>query len=202
MEETKDKNDQNDGSKKASEESLTETVMERKETFDSEQSLTNDQSRKLSSDTNISKKEENIENRQSSSSGPPQISQHLPTQRRLNKLRDHSSTVFPAGCMGCPENPPSDQICSPRRLLDPVESKEQTGLIDNMPKKRPSSAKPLPFIRNPLTGVGMDVEEVKRLPRRREGNPLLGEGYDCEIKPTPNTSNGRIPPGGYSKGLW
>lgn len=25
----------------------------------------------------------------------------VPTPRRINKLRDHSSNIFPAGCMGC-----------------------------------------------------------------------------------------------------
>lgn len=35
-----------------------------------------------------------------------------------------------------------------------------------------------------------------------DGNPLLGTGYETPPNATPSGSSGRIPPGGYSKGLW
>ncbi|GJQ69196.1 hypothetical protein Trydic_g6347 [Trypoxylus dichotomus] len=124
-----------------------------------------------------------------------------PTPRRVNKLRDHNSTIFPVGCMGCREDPPSDHIASPRRFLDPFEAKDHIGHIDNTPKKRPVSAKPNNISRNPLTGVGVDDDEVKKPfgRRRADGNPLLGEGYETKSV-TPSCT--RIPPGGYSQGLW
>ncbi|KAK9701809.1 THAP domain [Popillia japonica] len=114
-----------------------------------------------------------------------------PTPRRVNKLRDHNSTIFPVGCMGCREDPPSDHITSPRRFLDQVEAKDHIGHIDNTPRKRPSSAKPNNS-RNPLTGVGVTDDLKKPIGRRRvDGNPLLGEGYETKDA-TPSCT--RIPP--------
>lgn len=84
---------------------------------------------------------------------------------RLNKRKDLQSTVFPVGCMGCKEDPPSDQA-SPRRFLDAKEAKQdQSGHIDSTPKKRPSSAQPN---RNILTGAGIE-DEVRRTSSRRKG---------------------------------
>lgn len=64
-------------------------------------------------------------------------------------------------------------------------------------EKRPSSS-----YRNPLTGTGLssnDEYKSKGL-KRKDGNPLLGLGYDAEL-PTINSQH-RIPPGGHSHKLW
>ncbi|XP_050293903.1 uncharacterized protein LOC126734355 [Anthonomus grandis grandis] len=63
-------------------------------------------------------------------------------------------------------------------------------------EKRPSSS-----YRNPLTGTGLssnDEYKSKGL-KRKDGNPLLGLGYD-EVNHA--VSQHRIPPGGYSHKLW
>ncbi|CAH1374562.1 hypothetical protein MTP99_015889 [Tenebrio molitor] len=58
--------------------------------------------------------------------------------------------------------------------------------------------------RNPVTGIGVSSnDEFKNKPsKRKDGNPLLGVGYkdDEEFFNAPTSQ--RIPPGGYSKGLW
>ncbi|KAF7285364.1 hypothetical protein GWI33_010765 [Rhynchophorus ferrugineus] len=64
-------------------------------------------------------------------------------------------------------------------------------------EKRPSSS-----YRNPLTGTGLssnDEYKSKGL-KRKDGNPLLGLGYDSEASSA--SSQHRIPPGGYSHKLW
>ncbi|XP_039305315.1 microtubule-associated protein Jupiter isoform X2 [Solenopsis invicta] len=85
--------------------------------------------------------------------------------------------------------------------------------------------------RNPVTGDGIEVTPVRRIPRKyRDGNPVTGTGYASEVqknglvmqngtassnssisgeksndtspasaKPPSRT---RVPPGGYSSGLW
>ncbi|KAK6620815.1 hypothetical protein RUM43_011111 [Polyplax serrata] len=58
---------------------------------------------------------------------------------------------------------------------------------------------------NPLTGEGCQTSEhyVIRVHRQREGNPVTGEGYDTpESRNAPPPARTRVPPGGYSSGLW
>ncbi|XP_066251419.1 uncharacterized protein [Euwallacea similis] len=63
-------------------------------------------------------------------------------------------------------------------------------------EKRPSNS-----YRNPLTGTGLSSndEYKSKAIKRKEGNPLLGLGYDNDNKVT---SRHKIPPGGYSHKLW
>ncbi|XP_012245292.1 microtubule-associated protein Jupiter isoform X4 [Bombus vosnesenskii] len=80
--------------------------------------------------------------------------------------------------------------------------------------------------RNPVTGDGVDVTPVRRSARRcRDGNPVTGTGYAESQNNGPAVQNGtsssnsseksndtspaakvpartRVPPGGYSSGLW
>ncbi|XP_059611998.1 microtubule-associated protein Jupiter isoform X2 [Phlebotomus argentipes] len=70
--------------------------------------------------------------------------------------------------------------------------------------------------RNPVTGLGLNepMNRVRKLgSNRREGNPVTGEGYKpagTEINTSIPSLNGanqviiknRIPPGGFSSGLW
>ncbi|XP_036147268.1 microtubule-associated protein Jupiter isoform X2 [Monomorium pharaonis] len=85
--------------------------------------------------------------------------------------------------------------------------------------------------RNPVTGDGIEVMPVRRMPRKyRDGNPVTGIGYASEVQKngsvmqngtasSNSSSNGeksnntspvtvkppmrnRVPPGGYSSGLW
>ncbi|XP_015186140.1 PREDICTED: microtubule-associated protein Jupiter isoform X6 [Polistes dominula] len=83
--------------------------------------------------------------------------------------------------------------------------------------------------RNPVTGDGVDVTPLRRTRRCRDGNPVTGTGYTSETQnggsamqngtgsssssigeksngssPTgkPAGTRTRVPPGGYSSGLW
>ncbi|XP_011874512.1 PREDICTED: microtubule-associated protein Jupiter isoform X2 [Vollenhovia emeryi] len=84
--------------------------------------------------------------------------------------------------------------------------------------------------RNPVTGDGIEVTPLRRIPRKyRDGNPVTGIGYASEVQKngpvmqngtaSSNSSSGekstdtspasakpqartRVPPGGYSSGLW
>lgn len=103
-----------------------------------------------------------------------------------------SSTVFPVGCMGCKEELSGEDIKNSTSEC----SKEE----DETLKKRPSSTES----RNPVTGVGMNSnDEIRKTNsgRPRDGNPVLGIGYGNDEDNSQST-NKRIPPGGYSKGLW
>ncbi|XP_029404985.2 microtubule-associated protein Jupiter isoform X2 [Bactrocera dorsalis] len=76
---------------------------------------------------------------------------------------------------------------------------------------------PAPTPRNPITGLGLGEDGVggikpKKPKDRRDGNPVTGEGYKPSNSfnnavPTLNGANqvinkNRIPPGGFSSGLW
>ncbi|XP_032307006.1 microtubule-associated protein Jupiter isoform X2 [Drosophila ananassae] len=71
--------------------------------------------------------------------------------------------------------------------------------------------------RNPITGLGLNGDGVGGLKpkkqKNREGNPVTGEGYkpgandfhqraDSSQGGTPIINKNRVPPGGYSSGLW
>ncbi|XP_016915694.1 microtubule-associated protein Jupiter isoform X4 [Apis cerana] len=82
------------------------------------------------------------------------------------------------------------------------------------------------LMRNPVTGDGVDVTPIRRSTRRcRDGNPVTGIGYGESQNNGPAVQNGttssnsseksndtspaakvpartRVPPGGYSSGLW
>ncbi|CAH0553657.1 unnamed protein product [Brassicogethes aeneus] len=99
-----------------------------------------------------------------------------------------------------------------------AKSPENSPVASNSELKRPSSS-----FRNPLTGTGLNsIDEINPRPSNmKDGNPLLGVGYDSKrvitdpvpsdkihpagyvrkgVAQTPN--NHRVPPGGYSTKLW
>ncbi|XP_044258994.1 microtubule-associated protein Jupiter-like [Tribolium madens] len=59
-------------------------------------------------------------------------------------------------------------------------------------------------LRNPLTGMGVSSnDEFRTKPsKRKDGNPLLGVGYKDDDQVLNAPPSQRIPPGGWSKGLW
>ncbi|XP_055301918.1 microtubule-associated protein Jupiter isoform X2 [Sitodiplosis mosellana] len=84
-----------------------------------------------------------------------------------------------------------------------------TAALTRSPRFQPSSP------RNPVTGLGCQAADLYCGRRRiaRDGNPITGEGYKrvaAEINTTIPALNGakqeiyknRIPPGGFSSGLW
>ncbi|XP_031629076.1 microtubule-associated protein Jupiter isoform X2 [Contarinia nasturtii] len=84
-----------------------------------------------------------------------------------------------------------------------------TAALTRSPRFQPSSP------RNPVLGINCQAADLYRGRRRieRDGNPITGEGYKrvaAEINTTVPALNGakqeiyknRIPPGGFSSGLW
>ncbi|XP_026831974.1 microtubule-associated protein Jupiter isoform X2 [Drosophila erecta] len=94
--------------------------------------------------------------------------------------------------------------------------KEPLGLCPNDVKEGAQACSKLDS-RNPITGLGLNGDGVGGLkPKKlkiREGNPVTGEGYkaggndynqrqESSNAGTPVINKNRIPPGGYSSGLW
>ncbi|XP_039495725.1 microtubule-associated protein Jupiter isoform X3 [Drosophila santomea] len=94
--------------------------------------------------------------------------------------------------------------------------KEPLGLCPNEVKEDAQACSKLDS-RNPITGLGLNGDGVGGLkPKKlkiREGNPVTGEGYkaggndfhhrqESNNGGTPVINKNRIPPGGYSSGLW
>ncbi|XP_016999011.2 microtubule-associated protein Jupiter isoform X6 [Drosophila takahashii] len=94
--------------------------------------------------------------------------------------------------------------------------KEPLGLCPNDIKEEHQECSKLDS-RNPITGLGLNGDGVGGLkPKKlkiREGNPVTGEGYKAGANDfhqrqessnggTPVINKNRIPPGGYSSGLW
>ncbi|XP_018332385.1 uncharacterized protein LOC108741908 [Agrilus planipennis] len=116
----------------------------------------------------------------------------------FNKMKHLSSNVFPVGCMGCKEDVHSS---SSRRFLNANEATiDHVGHMENTPRKRPTS-RTRDTIRNPVTGAGVEnYSDKQKVPsgKRKDGNPLLGTGYEDPVR----RSETRVPPGGFSQGIW
>ncbi|XP_021927023.1 microtubule-associated protein Jupiter-like isoform X5 [Zootermopsis nevadensis] len=126
--------------------------------------------------------------------------------RRVRSKQYLQSSVFAANGVceptGTPRSKPGNDSHS--RLFGPVESRPQC-----TPKNRMKSN--IPF---GLVGAASDPQESAP----RDGNPVTGDGYtagndekDSPSTPATTTTNGkgsgdirrnRVPPGGYSSGLW
>ncbi|XP_069681034.1 microtubule-associated protein Jupiter isoform X7 [Periplaneta americana] len=84
----------------------------------------------------------------------------------------------------------------------------------NGASEAPSTPRTKPARRNPVTGDGVCSSDsiLRRSTKKRDGNPVTGEGYSAvngekESSPANGTSSAearrnRVPPGGYSSGLW
>ncbi|CAG9861023.1 unnamed protein product [Phyllotreta striolata] len=105
-----------------------------------------------------------------------------------------------------PNNVFPEQSNSPSRRVEKKTSKSpvQSPRTDVRNKDRYHEARrPSSSLRNPLTGAGIISNDEYRFRRIRKkdlnqaGNPVLGVGY-----PEQTTSTPRIPPGGFSHGLW
>ncbi|KAK7873447.1 hypothetical protein R5R35_000227 [Gryllus longicercus] len=175
-----------------------------------------------------------------------------PVQNSPRRVRNNmQSSVFGPPPTNGEITPRSKMGCdSYNRLFGPADSRPQSATknrlkssiilsndADSSPPKDNNSNSPIKEIsavdgvstkasmprRNPVTGDGMYFKEIRRSARRRDGNPVTGEGYtNGEKQPAANnappaaaaapTTNGtshsappqrnRVPPGGYSSGLW
>ncbi|XP_016952583.1 microtubule-associated protein Jupiter isoform X2 [Drosophila biarmipes] len=109
-----------------------------------------------------------------------------------------------------------DQPYSLNRMAAVPDLKEPLGLCPNEIKEEHQECSKLDS-RNPITGLGLNGDGVGGLkPKKlkiREGNPVTGEGYKAGANDfhqrqessnggTPVINKNRIPPGGYSSGLW
>ncbi|CAG9818372.1 unnamed protein product [Phaedon cochleariae] len=102
--------------------------------------------------------------------------------RKVSRKRE----TVPIG--GQLSEPPADKLSTVSR--DKLRDRDS---YNDM--KRPTSS-----LRNPLTGTGLSSNDEYKFKssKRKDGNPLLGLGYDPEVVP----SGHRIPPGGFSHKLW
>ncbi|XP_065722086.1 microtubule-associated protein Jupiter isoform X2 [Drosophila suzukii] len=109
-----------------------------------------------------------------------------------------------------------DQAYSLNKMAAVPDLKEPLGLCPNEIKEDHQECSKLDS-RNPITGLGLNGDGVGGLkPKKlkiREGNPVTGEGYKAGANDfhqrqessnggTPVINKNRIPPGGYSSGLW
>ncbi|XP_021927020.1 microtubule-associated protein Jupiter-like isoform X2 [Zootermopsis nevadensis] len=151
--------------------------------------------------------------------------------RRVRSKQYLQSSVFAANGVceptGTPRSKPGNDSHS--RLFGPVESRPQCTPKNRMKSNIPfglvgAASDPqesAPRVRrNPVTGDGVPSSDciVRRSVRKRDGNPVTGDGYtagndekDSPSTPATTTTNGkgsgdirrnRVPPGGYSSGLW
>ncbi|KAL3278460.1 hypothetical protein HHI36_013781 [Cryptolaemus montrouzieri] len=135
----------------------------------------------------------------------------LPTKKYFRR-REVDSTILPFGFNDKNDSPTKDSP-SPRiknkveltpkisevvpNALNVPERKEKTVPFDG---GNPNVSNPS-ISRNVLTGRGISSQdEFKyRSTRRKDGNPVLGLGYE---EPIAANNTGRVPPGGFSSGLW
>ncbi|XP_016980302.1 microtubule-associated protein Jupiter isoform X2 [Drosophila rhopaloa] len=109
-----------------------------------------------------------------------------------------------------------DRPYSLNKMEGVPDLKEPLGLCPNDVKEVEQECSKIGS-RNPITGLGLNGDGVGGLkPRKlkiREGNPVTGEGYKAggnDFHQRQESSNGgtpvinknRVPPGGYSSGLW
>ncbi|XP_059219602.1 microtubule-associated protein Jupiter isoform X3 [Stomoxys calcitrans] len=173
---------------------------------------------KIESDSNCSStisSEYNSENTVTSSAGAGNIDNNL-----KEMLRQESCNVEDSGAGdvtiqtrndsgGSPENPIS--MTTTFSSLPAEDHLSEYFDVGNAAAKAAASA------RNPLTGVGLNGDGVggwKPIKPKtlRDGNPVTGEGYNksndfSTHTPSVNGANqvinkNRIPPGGFSSGLW
>ncbi|XP_017083769.1 microtubule-associated protein Jupiter isoform X6 [Drosophila eugracilis] len=110
----------------------------------------------------------------------------------------------------------TDQPHSLNKMAGVPDLKEPLGLCPNDIKEPHQECSKLDS-RNPITGLGLNGDGVGGLkPKKikiREGNPVTGEGYkaggndyhqrqESSNGGTPVINKNRIPPGGFSSGLW
>ncbi|XP_017062126.1 microtubule-associated protein Jupiter isoform X2 [Drosophila ficusphila] len=108
-----------------------------------------------------------------------------------------------------------DQPFSLNKMSGAPDLKEPLELCPNEIKEPTQECKQ--DSRNPITGLGLNGDGVGGLkPKKlkiREGNPVTGEGYKAGANDyhqrqesnnggTPVINKNRVPPGGYSSGLW
>ncbi|XP_045467103.1 microtubule-associated protein Jupiter-like [Harmonia axyridis] len=133
-------------------------------------------------------------------------SKGLPTKKYFRR-REINSTVLPFGF---------DEKETPRTPRLKVEAEltpKISQTVPNTPRKLEEATKKAPFndknpnipnpsvSRNVLTGRGVNSKDEfkSKSARRKDGNPVLGVGYD---EPVVVSNVGRVPPGGFSSGLW
>ncbi|XP_055849363.1 microtubule-associated protein Jupiter isoform X2 [Episyrphus balteatus] len=141
------------------------------------------------------------------------ISNDSPSARSSSSIKITEKTLIGGGDGGSSRSP------SRRTLMNSSEdSRSELTTSTSFSQKSTSAtsgSNKSSTSRNPITGLGLGAEGLKsrRNVYRRDGNPVTGEGYKpagAEINTTIPSLNGanqvinknRIPPGGFSSGLW
>ncbi|XP_031332444.1 uncharacterized protein LOC116162850 isoform X2 [Photinus pyralis] len=104
---------------------------------------------------------------------------------KLFRRRTNASNVFPVGCMGC-----KDESNAPNSNDVP---KQEAGSFTSQTSKEVE--------RNSLTGTETHQATRRRLIKRKDGNPLLGIGYD-DFDTVGSNTVCKVPPGGRSHNIW
>ncbi|XP_033607973.1 microtubule-associated protein Jupiter isoform X2 [Cryptotermes secundus] len=131
--------------------------------------------------------------------------ENRPQSASLNRMKSN----IPVGVVGAGSELGQSSSSTSSKSV-PIENGQQEML--STPKVR----------RNPVTGEGISSSDSthRRRTQKRDGNPVTGEGYSAvangekessSTQPAATTTNGtgsaeirrnRVPPGGYSSGLW
>ncbi|XP_071562949.1 microtubule-associated protein Jupiter [Temnothorax nylanderi] len=164
--------------------------------------------------------------------GPPDAP---PTPNARNHMRSHiplsgGSSISSLSSATSPAKSTASSNSMSRIIANGYASNGSNSSNDMTAFRRNKRFRGLPA-RNPVTGDGIEVTPVRRIPRMyRDGNPVTGIGYASEAqKNGPAMQNGiassnssssgekshdtspatakpptrtRVPPGGYSSGLW
>ncbi|KAL0119439.1 hypothetical protein PUN28_007733 [Cardiocondyla obscurior] len=161
--------------------------------------------------------------------GPPDAP---PTPNARNYMRSNiplsgGSSISSRSSTGTATSPAKSTASSSSGIINGYAT---NGVNDITAFRRHKRFRGLPT-RNPVTGDGIEMTPVRRIPRKcRDGNPVTGIGYTPEAQKngpvmqngtaSSNSSNSgekshdtspgsaktptrtRVPPGGYSSGLW
>ncbi|XP_044756869.1 uncharacterized protein LOC123315287 [Coccinella septempunctata] len=138
-------------------------------------------------------------------------SKGLPTKKYFRR-KEVNSTILPFG-FNEKEAPPTAPSTPRIKVEAELTPKINQMVPKSVRKMEEEAAKRAPFgdknpnvpnpsvSRNVLTGCGVSSKDEfrSRSARRKDGNPVLGLGYD---EPVVANNTGRVPPGGFSSGLW
>ncbi|XP_037806724.1 microtubule-associated protein Jupiter-like [Lucilia sericata] len=150
-----------------------------------------------------------------------ELRNELDNTDKLNKPQDSPRSGDSAGDIKASQtiknsscNSDNPYSLTTNSTCNPQESLVQCLGINKM-SRASASASAAAAARNPITGMGLNGDGVGGLkplkPKcRKDGNPVTGEGYksnDFNHTPSLNGANqvinkNRIPPGGFSSGLW
>ncbi|XP_054089233.1 microtubule-associated protein Jupiter isoform X1 [Zeugodacus cucurbitae] len=162
-------------------------------------------------DANLSARSKLSEQPQATSRSKAPTTDHTPTRFSSASKHSHMGAGDVASQTRRDTGTNSDNTYSFAKMQPAKEVRHE--VLESCDNRAP----PAPTPRNPITGLGLGEDGVggikpKKPKDRRDGNPVTGEGYKPSNSfnnavPSLNGANqvinkNRIPPGGFSSGLW